>query len=329
MQILVTGGAGYIGSHTVKLLLEHGYDVIVYDNLEFGHKKALVGGTLIQGDLGDKERLMKLFIDNKIEAVVHFAAYASVGDSVANPNKYFLNNVNNGLNLMEAIRTHEIQKIIFSSSASTYGEPIHIPIEEGDPQHPTNPYGETKLMFEKILKWYDIAYGIKSISLRYFNASGADPDGMIGEDHSPEEHLIPIVLQSALGQRKSIKVFGTDWDTPDGTCIRDFIHVYDIADAHLKALNALKKGAETTEYNMGNGDGQSVMDVIQTAASVTGRQIPWEAANRRPGDPARLVASSEKLKAELGWDPKYPHLHTIIEHAWRWHSEHPNGYEDR
>lgn len=327
MKVLVTGGAGYIGSHTVKLLLEFGYDTIIYDNLENGHQKAVLGGTLIQGDLRDKELLNETFDAHKIDAVIHFAAYASVGDSVANPNKYFLNNVNGGLNLMESIRTHDIKSIIFSSSASTYGEPQNVPIIEDDPQNPTNPYGETKLIFEKILKWYDVAYGIKSISLRYFNASGADPEGRIGEDHKPEEHLIPIVLQTALGQRRDVKVFGADWETADGTCIRDFIHVDDIANAHVKALQALEKGSETTAYNMGNGDGQSVKQVIQAASDVTGCSIPWEAVNRRPGDPARLVASSDRLKSELGWQPMYPELHTIIEHAWRWHSEHPAGYD--
>jgi UDP-glucose 4-epimerase len=298
----------------------------VYDSLEYGHKEALLGGTLIQGDLCDIKRLTETFDEYSIQAVVHFAAYASVGDSVANPNKYFQNNISNGLNLMEAIRMHDIKNIIFSSSASTYGEPQNIPIIEDDKQNPTNPYGETKLMFEKILKWYDIAYGIKSISLRYFNASGADPKGRIGEDHKPEEHLIPIVLQTALGQRKDVKIFGTDWDTPDGSCIRDFIHVDDIADAHVKALQALADGGETTAYNMGNGDGQSVKQVIQAASDVTGKKIPYESINRRPGDPARLVASSNKLKSELEWRPKYPDLHTIIEHAWRWHSENPHGY---
>ena len=326
-MILVTGGAGYIGSHTVKMLLEQGYEVVVFDNLELGHREAVLGGELVQGDLLDPESINEALDRFKIDAVIHFAAFASVGDSVANPNKYFRNNITGGLNLVEAMRTHDVNKIIFSSSAATYGEPHHVPIEEDHPQHPTNPYGETKLMFEKILKWYDVAYGTKSVSLRYFNASGADPEARIGEDHRPEEHLIPLVLQTALGKRPSIKIFGTDWDTPDGTCIRDYIHVVDLAEAHLLALKALLNGAETTAYNLGNGDGQSVRQVIDAAAEVVGRPIPWEAAERRPGDPERLVASSEKLKSELGWQPKYPELRTIIEHAWRWHSEHPNGFE--
>ena len=325
-MILVTGGAGYIGSHTVKLLLEHGYDVLVYDSLELGHPEAVLGGKLVQGDLLDKDRLNETFDQHSIDAVIHFAAYASVGDSVANPSKYFNNNINGGLNLVDAMRTHDVNKIIFSSSAATYGEPQHCPIEETHPQDPTNPYGETKLMFEKILKWYDVAYDMKSVALRYFNACGADPDGKIGEDHTPEGHIIPIVLQTALGQRKSIKVFGTDWDTPDGTCVRDYIHVVDLADAHLRALKSLENGGATTAYNLGNGDGQSVKQVIDAAGEVVGHPIPWEADGRRPGDPARLVASSEKLKTELGWQPKYPELKTIIEHAWRWHSAHPNGY---
>lgn len=326
-MILVTGGAGYIGSHTVKLLLENGYQVVTYDSMEFGHPEAVLGGVIFEGDLLDRDRLDEAFDKHPIDAIIHFAAYASVGDSVVNPEKYFNNNIGGGLNLVNAMRAKGVDKIIFSSSAATYGEPIHIPIEESHPQNPTNPYGETKLMFEKILKWYDVAYGIKSISLRYFNAAGDDPEGKIGEDHEPEQHLIPIVLQTALGQRESVKVFGTDWDTPDGTCVRDYIHVTDLADAHLLALIALQNGAQTTAYNLGNGDGQSVKQVIDTAEQVVGRKIPWEAAPRRPGDPARLVASSDKLKKELGWQPKYPELETIIETAWRWHSAHPNGYE--
>jgi UDP-glucose 4-epimerase len=245
---------------------------------------------------------------------------------VANPDRYFNNNICGGLNLVNAMRSHGVSRIIFSSSAATYGEPSYVPIDEKHPQKPVNPYGESKLMFEKILKWYDIAYGVKSVSLRYFNASGADPEGRIGEDHHPEEHLIPIVLQAALGQRESVKVFGTDWDTPDGTCIRDYIHVNDLAEAHILALKALEGGADSTAYNLGNGDGQSVKQVIEVASEVVGEKIPWEAAPRRPGDPARLVASSDKLKRELGWKPRFPELHKIIETAWAWHSAHPNGY---
>lgn len=326
-MILVTGGAGYIGSHTVKLLTERGYQTITFDNMELGHPEAVVAGIIVKGDLADREKLDKTFREFPIDAVMHFAAYASVGDSVANPDKYFRNNIGNGLNLLDAMRKHGVKKFIFSSSAATYGEPKHIPIEEDHPQNPANPYGESKLMFEKILKWYDVAYGIKSISLRYFNAAGADPDGKIGEDHNPEEHLIPIVLEVALGKRDKVRVFGTDWDTPDRTCIRDYIHVTDLADAHILALRALEEGAQTTAYNLGNGNGHSVMQVIRTAEEVTGRKITWEPAPRRPGDPARLVASSDRIKKELGWKPKYPELSAIIETAWRWHSSHPNGYK--
>ena len=326
-MILVTGGAGYIGSHTVKLLLENGYEVVIYDSLELGHPEAVLGGILVEGDLLDRERLRKTFEGYPIDAVIHFAAYASVGDSVANPRKYFRNNIRGGLNLVNAMCDYGVDKIIFSSSAATYGEPMSIPIPEDHPQNPTNPYGESKLMFERILKWYDVAYGTRSVSLRYFNAAGAEPGGQIGEDHEPEQHLIPIVLQTALGQRESVKVFGTDWDTPDGSCVRDYIHVTDLADAHLLSLRALENGALTTAYNLGNGDGQSVKQVIEVASEVVGKELPWESAPRRPGDPARLVASSEKLKKELGWKPQYPELHKIIETAWSWHSAHPKGYK--
>lgn len=327
-MILVTGGAGYIGSHTIKLLLENGYEVVTFDSMELGHPEAVVGGEVLQGDLMDIESLDEAFDKYPIDAVVHFAAYAAVGDSVINPQKYFRNNINGGLNLLQAMLDHGVKRIIFSSSAATYGEPNHIPIEETHPQDPTNPYGESKLMYEKILKWYDVAYGIKSVWLRYFNASGADPSGKIGEDHRPEEHLIPLILQVPLGQRESVKVFGTDWDTPDGTCIRDYIHVNDLAEAHILALKALERGAETTAYNLGNGDGYSVKQVIEAAEKVVGRKIAWEPAPRRPGDPARLVASSDKLRRELNWQPKFPQLEEIIETAWNWHSAHPNGYRD-
>ncbi len=325
-MILVTGGAGYIGSHTVKALLLEGRDVVVFDSLELGHRDAVLGGELVEGNLLDKDAVDAVFNKYSIDAVVHFAAYASVGDSMVSPDKYFTNNIEGGLNLVNAMREHGVGRIIFSSSAATYGEPMGVPIDESHPQNPTNPYGETKLMFEKILKWYDVAYGIKSVSLRYFNAAGADPEGKIGEDHTPEGHLIPIILQTLLGQRENVKVFGCDWDTPDGTCVRDYIHVTDLADAHLRALAALERGAETGAYNLGNGDGQSVKQMIDAAEEVTGKKVPWMAAPRRPGDPAKLVASSKKLKNELGWQPKYPDVRTIIEHAWRWHSTHPQGY---
>ncbi len=327
MRVMVTGGAGYIGGVVVQELLADGQEVVVYDNLTKGHRAAVSpGAELVEGDLADGDLLACTLRDRGIECVVHMASFIEAGESVVNPAKYFRNNIMYCINLLEAMVATGVSRFVFSSSAAVYGDPGRIPIEEDAPVHPTNPYGETKLMFEKILKWYDVAYGIKSVSLRYFNAAGADPDGEIGEDHTPEGHIIPIILQTLLGQRDSVKVFGCDWDTPDGTCLRDYIHVTDLADAHLKALGALERGAETTAYNLGNGDGQSVKQMIDAAEDVTGKKVPWVAAPRRPGDPAKLVASSVKLQRELGWKPKYPGVRTIIEHAWRWHSTHPQGY---
>jgi UDP-glucose 4-epimerase len=327
-MILVIGGAGYIGSHMVKFLLESGEDPIVLDNLELGHRKAVLCDELIEGDIRDRALLHRLFEDRDIECVMHFAAYAAVGDSVENPAKYYDNNVNGCFQLLEAMRAGGVDKIIFSSSAATYGEPMGIPIAEDHPQQPTNPYGETKLVMERMLKWYHRAYGVRSVSLRYFNAAGADPTGLLGEDHDPEQHIIPVVLQTALGKREAVKVFGTDWDTPDGTCIRDYIHVTDLADAHLRALNALRGGADVKAYNLGNGEGFSVKQVVETCEKVVGRPIPSVSAPRRPGDPARLVASSARARAELGWSPKYADVETIVQHAWSWMQKHPDGYGD-
>jgi len=327
-MILVIGGAGYIGSHMVKYLLENGERPIVLDNLELGHAEAVLCDELYDGDLRDRAFLDSLFRDHDIECVMHFAAYASVGDSVIHPAKYYDNNVNGCFTLLEAMREARIDKMIFSSSAATYGEPTRIPIPEDHPQNPTNPYGETKLVMERMLKWYHGAYGLRSISLRYFNAAGADPEGQLGEDHEPEQHIIPVVLQTALGKRDAVHVFGTDWDTPDGTCLRDYVHVVDLADAHLRALNALR-GPELTgaAYNLGNGEGFSVKQVIETCEKVVGKPIPWVSSPRRPGDPARLVASSDRARVELGWSPKYPDLETIVRDAWAWFEKHPNGYE--
>lgn len=326
-MILVIGGAGYIGSHMVKYLLQKGERPMVLDNLELGHAEAVLCDELYDGDLRDRAFLDALFRDHDVECVMHFAAYASVGDSVVNPQKYYDNNVKGCYTLLEAMREAGIDKIIFSSSAATYGEPSHIPIPEDHPQNPTNPYGETKLVMERMLKWYNVAYGLKSVSLRYFNAAGADPEGQLGEDHDPEQHIIPVVLQTALGKRDAVQVFGTDWETPDGTCLRDYIHVTDLADAHLRALNALRDGrAACTAYNLGNGEGFSVKQVIETCERVVGRSIPWVASPRRAGDPARLVASSDRIRAELGWQPAYPDLETIVKHAWDWMERHPNGY---
>lgn len=328
-MILVIGGAGYIGSHMVKRLCQQGEDVLVMDNLEKGHSEALVGGRLVNADLRRRDDLERIFQQYEVECVMHFAAYASVGHSVQNPAMYYENNVIGCYVLLETMRTHKIDRLIFSSSAAVYGEPVTIPIPENHPKNPTNPYGETKWVMERMLQWYGEAYGIRSISLRYFNAAGADPEGQIGEDHKPEEHLIPLALLAVLGKRDKLRVFGTDWATPDGTCIRDFVHVCDLAEAHLLALQALRKGAGTTAYNLGNGYGFSVKEVIRTVEKVTGKKVPVESAPRRPGDPAQLVAGSVRIKAELGWVPRYAQLATIIEHAWNWHKSNPNGYRHR
>jgi UDP-glucose 4-epimerase len=325
-MILVIGGAGYIGSHMVKCLLQRGEEVLVLDNLEKGHRAAVVGSNLVEGDLRRRDDLEKVFRSHPIECVMHFAAYASVGDSVQNPAAYYENNVAGCYTLLEAMRAHKIDQFIFSSSAAVYGEPITVPIPEDHPKNPTNPYGETKWVMERMLQWYGGAYGIRSISLRYFNAAGADPEGVLGEDHHPEEHLIPVALLAVLGKRGKLRIFGTDWPTPDRTCIRDYIHVSDLADAHYRALQALRKGAGTTAYNLGNGHGFSVMEVIHAVEKVTGQTVSAEAAPRRAGDPARLVASSERIKTELGWNPRYPELEIIIQHAWNWRKTHPDGY---
>ena len=328
MSILVCGGAGYIGSHMVAELLERGKDVVVVDNFQKGHKDAVLGGKLYKGDLRDTAVLDKVFNENHIDAVIDFAADSLVGESVEEPIKYFENNVGSTLNLLKAMKNHGIKYIVFSSTAATYGEPQNIPILESDRTFPTNPYGETKLTVEKILKWCDRAYGIKYTALRYFNAAGAHISGKIGEDHRPETHLIPIILQVALGKRDKIMVFGDDYDTEDGSCVRDYVHVSDLASAHLLALERLQKGGESAIYNLGNGKGFSVKEVINITREVTGRQIKAEIAGRRAGDPAKLVASSEKAMKELGWKPKYNKLETIIETAWKWHLNHPNGYNE-
>jgi UDP-glucose 4-epimerase len=328
MAILVTGGAGYIGSHTVVELLNQGEVVIVVDNLQTGHKPALTGGTFYQGDLRDRAFLDNVFSNNKIEAVIHFAASSLVGESVQKPLDYYENNLIASHTLVSAMVDHGINKIVFSSTAATYGEPMQIPIQEQDPTIPTNPYGETKLAMEKMFRWSDGAYGLKSISLRYFNAAGAHPDGIIGEDHDPESHLIPIILQVALGQREAINIFGEDYLTEDGTCIRDYIHVMDLANAHWLALKHLRENETSDVFNLGNGTGFSVKQVIETARKVTGHVIPEVVSPRRAGDPAVLIATSGKAQSVLGWKPKYNDLETIIETAWNWHQAHPTGYDD-
>ncbi len=326
LAVLITGGAGYIGSHTAAELLEKNEDIIIADNLERGHKEAVLGGKLVVGDLRDRDFLKRLFSENDIEAVIHFAAYIEVGESVANPLKFYNNNVVSTLNLLTAMSEAGVNKIVFSSTAATYGEPENTPILETDKTLPTNPYGETKLAVEKALKWADISLGIKHVVLRYFNASGAHKSGMIGEDHNPETHLIPLIIQAALGKRDDIKIFGNDYNTPDGTCVRDYIHVTDLADAHLLALEKLRKDNTSSIYNLGNGQGFSVKEVINVVREVTGKPIKEILSPRRPGDPAILIASSEKIKKELNWIPKYSDLSAIVESAWNWHNSHPAGY---
>lgn len=327
MSILVCGGAGYIGSHMVAELLENGQDVVILDNLEKGHKDALLGGKLYIGDLRDKEILNKIFTENDIEAVIDFAAYSLVGESMTEPLKYFNNNVYGTISLLEAMKEHNVKYIVFSSTAATYGEPECVPILEYSKTIPTNAYGESKLLVEKILNWCDKAYGIKYTTLRYFNAAGAHINGKIGEDHSPETHLIPLILNVALGKRDEILIFGDDYDTKDGSCIRDYIHVSDLASAHSLALKRLMNGGESRIYNLGNGTGFSVKEMIDIARKVTGHEIPAKIAPRRAGDPAILIASSEKAMKELNWKPKFNSVETIIETAWNWHKNHPNGYE--
>ncbi|AEV19735.1 UDP-glucose 4-epimerase GalE [Geobacillus sp. G4] len=325
-MILVCGGAGYIGSHAVYRLLEKGERVVVVDNLQTGHREAVhPDAVFCQGDIRDRDFLREVFRQHDIEAVIHFAANSLVGESMEEPLKYYDNNVYGTQVLLEVMREFGVKQIVFSSTAAVYGEPKQIPIVETDPTEPTNAYGETKLAMEKMMKWADRAYGIRSISLRYFNVAGAYGT-TIGEDHNPETHLIPLILKVPLGQREEIYIFGDDYDTPDGTCIRDYIHVLDLVDAHWLALEKLRSGADSDVYNLGNGNGFSVKEVIEAARQVTGHPIPARVVARRPGDPARLVASSEKAKRELGWEPKYPSITDIVASAWEWHQARPNGY---
>ncbi|AFM40078.1 UDP-galactose 4-epimerase [Desulfosporosinus acidiphilus SJ4] len=326
MAILVTGGAGYIGSHTVVEFLAKGEEVIVLDNLQKGHREAVKSGMFYEGDIRDDQLLTKVFSEHNVEAVIHFAADSLVGESVENPLKYYDNNVITAQNLLAGMVKHGVKNIVFSSTAATYGEPESIPIRETDRKEPTNPYGETKLAIEKMLKWCDHAYGLKHVALRYFNAAGAHIDGQIGEDHQPESHLIPIILQVALGQREQLAVFGDDYPTVDGTCVRDYIHVTDLANAHWLALQKLRSTGESAVYNLGNGEGFSVKQVVEKAREVTGHPIPVKIAPRRAGDPAVLIASSERAQRELGWKPQYNGLGQIIQTAWNWHSNHPKGY---
>lgn len=319
MAILICGGAGYIGSHINKQLNLEGYDTVVFDNLIYGHREAVKWGAFVQGDLCNEEDIESVFAARSIDAVFHFAAYAYVGESVEQPEKYYYNNVVNTLNLLKVMRKYGCNKIIFSSTCATYGEPEKVPITENMSQNPINPYGMTKLTVERIFKDYAKAYALKFVVLRYFNAAGADPDVEIGESHNPETHIIPLILDVASGKRETFKVFGTDYDTPDGSCIRDYIHVTDLADAHIRALHYLENGGEGDFFNLGNAIGTSVLDVVESAKRVTGRKFDVIHTERRPGDPAKLVGSSEKAQRVLGWKPKYGDIDTIISHAWKWH----------
>jgi UDP-glucose 4-epimerase len=320
-KVLVVGGAGYIGSHMVKDLLDTGHDVVILDDLSTGHRELLPGGEFVEGGLGDAVLLDKLFSTHKISAVMHFAAFSLVGESVEKPLKYYRNNMAATAELLDSMIRHNVKRFIFSSTAAVYGEPVDIPITESHPCNPTNPYGESKIAVERMLKDCDSAYGLKYISLRYFNAAGADKSGKIGERHRNETHLIPLVLEVAAGRRENIKVFGANYLTPDGTCIRDYIHVSDLSGAHLLALNSLLSGGDSAVYNLGNNRGYSVREVIELARKVTGKPIPAIEADKRPGDPAILIASSDKIKKNLGWKPEYEDLETIIKTAWKWHQK--------
>ena len=325
--ILVAGGAGYIGSHMVALLVKRGYEVVVADNLRTGHWQSVKGARrLYVGDLRDAAFLNRVFGENHIDGVINFAAFSLVGESVTDPLKYYENNVEGAVSLLSAMRVHGVDKIVFSSTAATYGEPEKQPIEESDRTEPTNPYGATKLAIENMLKWCDRAYGSHYVALRYFNAAGSDTEAGIGEDHDPESHLIPLVMKTALGQRDHIGIYGEDYPTPDGTCVRDYIHVKDLAQAHLLALEYLARGGESDVFNLGSGNGYSVRQIIETARRITGREIRATAEPRRGGDPSILIASNKKAAERLGWHPALG-LDQIVSDAWAWHSSHPNGYE--
>ncbi len=322
-KVLVAGGAGYIGSACTEYLLDHGYEVTVFDGLITGHRQAVdPRAEFVQGNLDDRGLIRKVCLKGGFDAVMHFAAFSLVGESMTNPSKYFRNNLANGINLADAAVEGGVKMFVFSSTAATFGQPEAVPIREDDRQVPINPYGESKLCFEKVLSWYSKIHGMKYAALRYFNAAGATPN--FGEDHRPESHLIPIVLQTLRGKRDRMMVYGDDYDTPDGTCIRDYIHILDLAQAHELALSAPRSG----HYNLGTGNGLSVREIIAAAEKVTGRKVPFELAPRRPGDPARLIACSDRIKAELGWKPRFESAEAIIESAWKWQLSHPEGYAD-
>lgn len=329
MAILVIGGAGYIGSHAVKALAEAGQDVVVLDNFRTGHKQAVhPDATLIEGDLRDGDLLQQVFVDHSIEAVMHFAAHSLVGESVEKPIDYFDNNVGGMISLIQAMKKANVDKLIFSSTAAVYGQADTGLIDEETSKAPTSPYGESKLMMEKMIQWCDQAYGIKYVSLRYFNVAGASSDATIGEDHHPETHLVPIILQVALGERDKLTIFGDDYDTPDGTCIRDYVQVEDLVHAHLLALDYLQQGNDSQAFNLGSAEGYSVKEMLEAARRVTSKEISAEIGPRRAGDPSKLVASSQKAREVLNWQPQYTDIEEIIQTAWKWHSSHPKGYQD-
>ncbi len=328
--ILVTGGAGYIGSHIVRRLMREGREVVVLDNLTEGHRLAVADVPLIEGDFGDPSLVDHLLGGGEIRHIVHMAASCQVGESVADPSKYYANNLTRSLTLLDLARRHGVEGIVFSSSAAVYGEPVDIPITEEHPTSPTNPYGETKLAFEKALAWYHQAYGTRYVALRYFNAAGAHPDGDIGEDHEPESHLVPRLLQAVLEGGPAIPIYGEDYPTSDGTCVRDYVHVADLAGAHVAALEAMQQGkVEAEAFNLGNGEGFSVRDVVEAIAAVTGTHPAVQRAPRRPGDPAILIASAGRAWRRLGWRPEFPTIEAIIGTAWQWHRTHPRGFDDR
>ena len=325
-SFLVVGGAGYIGSHVVKELIAAGHEVIVLDDLSKGHREAVAAGAFLEGDLGDRVLLDRIFSEQRIDCVMHFAAYSLVGESVEDPLAYYDNNTGKTARLLTAMKVHGVLRFILSSTAAVYGEPEQIPISENASLDPTNPYGKSKLFIEKILEDCDRAYGLKFTALRYFNAAGADESGEIGEDHEPETHLIPLVLEVALGKRTHIDIYGTDWGTRDGTCVRDYVHVTDLGDAHILAAQRLMDGGSSAVYNLGCEKGYSVKEIVEVARKVTGHPIPVREAGRRPGDPERLVASSEKIKSELGWKPRFDDPEKIVATAWNWHRNHPGGF---
>ena len=330
MTIAVLGGAGYIGSHTVAQLVKAGQDVVVLDNLITGHKRAVdPKARFYQGDIRDYHFLSQVFSQEKIDGIIHFAAFSIVPESMKDPLKYFDNNTSGMITLLEAMNQFGIKKIVFSSTAATYGEPKQVPIHEEDPQVPTNPYGESKLAMEKIIKWADVAYGIKFVALRYFNVAGAMPDGSIGEDHHPETHLIPIILQAAAGTRDGLQIFGDDYPTKDGTNVRDYVHVVDLAGAHILAMKYLSEGHDSNAFNLGSATGFSNLEILNAARKVTGQPIPAKIGPRRPGDPSTLIAASDKARTILGWAPKLDDVEQVIATAWNWHQTHPEGFGDK